>query len=292
MKLLIFGAGGQLGSELMRQGRKQNLDIHGVDYPQNDITVLTQVSDVFFHFQPLLAINAAAYTDVDQAESEPQRAMAINRDGPANIARLCAQYKIPLIHISTDYVFDGTKGSPYRETDPVSPIGVYGRSKADGETALQAVLDEHIILRTAWLYGTHGENFVKTILRLARQNDKIRVVSDQYGCPTSAADLAEAILMIAEMLCQRTAVAWGTYHYCGRGIISWHDFARSIVDIYRRYDTVKTKRIEPITTAEYPTKAMRPPYSALDCGLIHRQFGISPKPWLNSLAITIRDLTF
>jgi len=118
------------------------------------------------------------------------------------------------------------------------------------------------------------------------------VVCDQYGCPTSAADLAEAILTTTEMLRQGAAINWGTYHYCGQGIISWHEFARAIVDIYRRHDTVRAKRIEPITTAEYPTKAMRPPYSVLDCGLIHKHFGISPKPWLNSLEITIRDLTF
>ncbi|MCP4626483.1 MAG: dTDP-4-dehydrorhamnose reductase [bacterium] len=230
MKLLILGAGGQLGYELMRQGRAQNLDIHGIDYPQTDITVMSKVSDVFYHYQPLLAINAAAYTNVDLAESESERAMAINRDGPANIALLCARNKIPLIHISTDYVFDGTKGSPYRETDPVSPIGVYGRSKSDGETAVQAVLDKHIILRTAWLYGAHGNNFVKTIINHAGKNDKIRVVCDQYGCPPSAADLAEAILMITEMLRQGAAIDWGTYHYCGQGIISRHEFARAIVD--------------------------------------------------------------
>ena len=177
MKILIVGTGGQLGYELMRQGQAQNLDIHGVDYPQTDITVMSQVINVFAKYRPLLVINAAAYTDVDGAESEPELATAINKDGPANIARLCTENNIPLIHISTDYVFDGTKGSPYRETDPVSPIGVYGRSKAEGETALRSMLDEHIILRTSWLYGSHGRNFVKTMLKLAREKEEIRVIS-------------------------------------------------------------------------------------------------------------------
>lgn len=290
MKILIYGAGGQLGSELMRQGQALNLDIHGVDDPDTDITDMARVISDFSSYHPLLVINAAAYTNVDGAESEPELATAINKDGPANIARLCAENKIPLIHISTDYVFDGTKGSPYRETDPVSPIGVYGRSKAEGEAALRNMLDEHIILRTAWLYGSHGKNFVKTMLKLARGKEKIQVVSDQYGSPTSAADLAGAILTISDILRQRPAVEWGTYHYCGRGIISWHEFAQAIMDISRRYGRVKTSRVEPIKTADFPTKAMRPAYSALDCGLIGKHFGIYPKPWQDSLTITIKEL--
>jgi len=290
MKLLIFGAGGQLGYELMRQGQALNLDIQGVDYPQTDIAVLPQVTGAFSDYGPSLVINAAAYTNVDGAESEPELVTAVNRDGTAHIASCCAEKKIPLIHISTDYVFDGTKGSPYLETDPVSPIGVYGRSKAAGETALRSILEKHIIVRTAWLYGSHGHNFVKTILKLAREKEEIRVVSDQYGSPTSAADLAEAILTVAGILRQRAAVNWGTFHYCGRGIISWHEFAQAIVDIGRHHQKVRTKRVTPITTADYPTPAVRPPYSALECGLITKHFGISPKPWHNSLKITVKEI--
>ena len=290
MKTLIFGAAGQLGYELMRQGQALNLAIQGVDLPQTDITEMTQLIDIFADYRPLLVINAAAYTNVDGAESEPELAMAINRDGPANIARVCAENKIPLIHISTDYVFDGKKGSSYCETDPVSPIGVYGRSKAEGESVVRSELKEHIILRTAWLYGSHGHNFVKTILTLAREKEEIRVVSDQYGSPTSAADLAETILSISDSIRQRAAVDWGTYHYCGQGIISWHEFAQAIVNICRYKGNVKTERVEPIKTADYPTRVKRPPYSALDCGLINKHFGISPKPWQNSLAITVHEL--
>ena len=290
MKLLIFGAGGQLGYELMRQGQALNLDIHGVDYPQTDIAVLPQVARAFSDYGPSLVINAAAYTNVDGAESEPELATAVNRNGTANIARCCAENRIPLIHLSTDYVFDGTKGSPYRETDPVSPIGVYGRSKAAGETALRSILQMHIIVRTAWLYGSHGHNFVKTILKLAREKEEIRVVSDQYGSPTSAADLAEAILTIADILQQRAAANWGTFHYCGRGIISWHEFAQAIVDIGRHHQRVRTNRVTPITTADYPTPAVRPPYSALECSLINKHFGILPKPWHDSLKITVQKI--
>ena len=290
MKTLVFGAAGQLGYELMRQGKALSLDIQGVDLPQTDITDLRQVTGVFADYRPLLAINAAAYTNVDGAESEPELAMAINKNGPTNIARACTENKIPLIHISTDYVFDGKKGTPYQETDPVSPIGVYGRSKAEGESSLRSAIGEHIILRTAWLYGSHGHNFVKTIMKLAREKDEIRVVFDQYGSPTSAADLAETILSIANIIRQDAAIDWGTYHYCGKGIISWHEFAQTIVDLCRRHGKVKTTRVDPIKTVDYPTRVERPPYSALDCTLINKHFGISPKAWQDSLAITVHEL--
>jgi len=290
MKTLVFGAAGQLGYELMRQGNALSLDVQGVDLPQIDITDRRQVTDVFAGYRPLLVINAAAYTNVDGAESEPELAMAVNKDGPANIARACAENKIPLIHISTDYVFDGKKGTPYLETDPVSPIGVYGRSKAEGESSLRSVIGEHIILRTAWLYGSHGHNFVKTIMKLAREKDEIRVVSDQYGSPTSAADLAETILSIANIIRQDSAIDWGTYHYCGKGVISWHEFAQAIVDLCRRHGEVKTTRIDPIKTVDYPTRVERPSYSALDCTLINKHFGISPKAWQDSLAVTVHEL--
>jgi dTDP-4-dehydrorhamnose reductase len=290
MKTLIFGAAGQLGYELMRQGQALSLDIQGVDLPQTDITKMAQVIDVIAEYRPSLVVNAAAYTNVDGAESEPELATAINKDGPANLARACVEYNIPLIHISTDYVFDGEKGSPYRETDPVSPIGVYGRSKAEGESALQSVLNEHIILRTAWLYGSHGHNFVKTMVKLAREKEEIRVVSDQYGSPTSAADLAETILRISNIIQQGAAIDWGMYHYCGRGIISWYEFAQAIVDMCRHNGKATVARVESIKTADYPTRVRRPPYSALDCSLINKHFGISPKPWQNSLAITVHEL--
>jgi len=291
MRIIIFGLNGQLGYELMRQGRALKLDIQGVDLPQTDITDRDQVIDAFNAYRPSQVVNAAAYTNVDGAESEIELAMSVNRDGPAHIARLCADNNIPLIHISTDYVFDGEKGRPYLETDPVSPIGVYGRSKAAGESAVRSALTEHIILRTAWLYGSHGHNFVKTMIRLAREKKEIRVVSDQYGSPTAAADLAESILKISAIIQRRAAaVAWGTYHYCGHGILSWHEFAEAIVDLCRQNGRVRVKRVCPIKTTDYPTKVKRPRYSALDCSLVNQHFGIDPKPWRSSLAITVQDI--
>jgi dTDP-4-dehydrorhamnose reductase len=240
--------------------------------------------------QPTWVINAAAYTQVDKAESEESLAFAVNKTGSTNLAQICAKNEIPLFQVSTDYVFDGQKNAPYHESDPISPIGVYGRSKAAGETEIRSNLKEHIILRTSWLYGVHGQNFVKTMLKLAKTKEIIRVVSDQYGGPTSAGDLAKAILVMAVKWQRQSVMAWGTYHYCGQGIVSWYEFAEAIIELARRYMEVKTNRVEPITTADYPTKARRPAFSALDCNLIKKNFGINPKPWRESLKYMIQRL--
>ena len=203
----------------------------------------------------------------------------MNKTGCTNLARICAQNQIPLIHISTDYVFDGQKGTPYLETDPISPIGVYGRSKAEGEIEIRSILKEHIILRTSWLYGIHGQNFVKTMINLATGKKEIRVVADQYGSPTNATDLARAILILGDHLHSKPKIEWGTYHYCGSGVISWHTFAEKIMELTRLHGGVRSARVEPVATADYPTQAARPIYSALDCNRIRKHFGISPQPW-------------
>jgi dTDP-4-dehydrorhamnose reductase len=235
-----------------------------------------------------LVVNAAAYTAVDQAELEPEIAFSVNRDGPAYLAAACARTGIPLIHISSDYVFDGEKEGLYRETDPVSPLGVYGKSKAEGELEIRNLLQQHIIVRTSWVYGVHGHNFVNTMLRLGRENESVRIVADQCGCPTYAADLAEAILLIATKLRTNRVNEWGTFHYCGRGVTNWHAFAEEIFRLARHHIALKVERVDPITTAEYPTLAKRPANSALDCSLVVKTFEIYPKPWLDSLARMIR----
>ena len=255
-----------------------------------DIADIKAVKNYIDLHQPSFVINAAAYTQVDKAESEESLAFAVNKIGCTNLAQICAKNKIPLFQVSKDYVFDGKKITPYHESDPISPMGVYGRSKAAGEIEIRSNLTEHIILRTSWLYGVHGQNFVKTMLKLAGTKEIIRVVSDQYGSTTCAGDLATAILVMIDKWQQQSAVAWGTYHYCGQGIVSWHEFAEATIEQARRYGEVKTKRVEPITTADYPTKARRPAFSALDCNLIKKNFGISPKPWRKSLKSTIQRL--
>ncbi|QTA85754.1 dTDP-4-dehydrorhamnose reductase [Desulfonema magnum] len=290
MKILVTGSEGQLGWELSRQGDRFDFEIIGADLPETDITDIAQVENTLSNTCPALVINAAAYTAVDRAETEQTLAFAVNRDGPANLAASCAKMNIPLIHISTDFVFDGKKGTPYSETDPVSPLSVYGKSKAAGEDAVRSQTEAHIILRTAWLYGAHGQNFVKTMLRLGKEKEVIRVVADQYGSPTSAANLADAALSIARGVLKdagKIAPSWGTYHYCGKGVTSWHGFTEMIFELAKPYGEIQTTRVEPVTTAEYPTAAKRPPFSALDCGRIQKNFGITTRPWQKSLKIII-----
>jgi len=284
MKVLAVGSNGQLGRELCRRGEKQGFDMVALDLPEFDITDFSTVKKAVSQAGVSLVINAAAYTAVDKAESEPELAFAINRDGPAHLASSCTEVGIPLIHISTDYVFDGNKKGPYFETEPVSPLGVYGRSKAAGEAEVRDHLQKHVIVRTAWLYGVHGQNFVKTMLRLGREKEELRVVADQYGCPTYAADLAEAILAIAVQIVEGHDIRWDTYHYCGKGETTWHGFAEKIFDLARERCSLMVKKVVPITTEEYPTPARRPANSVLDCSLITKHLGISTRPWEESLA--------
>ncbi len=287
MKIIVTGAYGQLGWELLQQGTQRGFEIIPADLPEIDICNEDQIGELIRRESPRLMINAAAYTNVDQAESDQAAAMAVNRDGPGVLARHCHTAQIPLIHVSTDFVFDGLKKEPYLESDPVCPIGVYGRSKAAGEAEVQANLDAHIIVRTAWLYGVKGHNFVKTMLRLARERETLGVVADQYGCPTSAFDLAEALLTIAQHLRNGAEMAYGVYHYCGQGVTTWFEFTQMIIELAQIHGPIKTRRVKPITTADYPTPARRPPYSALDCGKIQQAFGVRNKPWRESLKITI-----
>lgn len=262
MKILAIGSRGQLGWELAKQEKHINFEILAVDLPELDITNTAQIENIFALFKPSIVINAAAYTNVDKAETDHGLAFAVNKDGPANLAKVCAKTNAPFIHISTDFVFDGNRTVPYNELDPVSPLSIYGKSKADGENEVKIQLKEHIILRTSWLYGIHGHNFVKNMLRLGREKKFIKVVDDQYGSPTCAADLSETIWAVVSYIRNGSEVDWGTYHYCGEGI----------------------------TTAEYPTPAKRPAFSALACRLIKNKFGINTKPWQESLKITIERI--
>jgi len=290
MKLLIIGSKGQLGSELVKKCKRNDCSLLGLDLPEFNISDPPQVEKTLADFKPSIVINASAYTNVDKAETEPEIAFSVNSDGPANLAISCDKNRIPIIHVSTDYVFDGSKGQPYSESDPVSPLGVYGKSKEEGEGKLRSILKQHIILRTSWLYGTYGNNFVKTMLRLGNEKERIKVVSDQYGCPTCAADLAEAVVYISKQITKNFRIAWGTYHYCGLGITTWHKFAKAIFEIASQHQNYKVSSVEAITTAQYPTKTKRPAFSALDCGLIKKHFGINTKPWQESLKKTIERI--
>jgi dTDP-4-dehydrorhamnose reductase len=284
MRILLTGANGQVGWELSNRGGQRGFEVLALDRSDLDITDPVSVSEEVNRSAVSLVVNAAGYTAVDEAESEPELAFAANRDGPAYLASACGKAGIPLVHISTDYVFDGQKQGAYLETDPVSPLSVYGKSKAAGEVEVRECLREHFILRTSWVYGVHGHNFVKTMLRLGREREKVQVVTDQYGCPTYAADLAETILRIAAQFLQGGRVHWGTYHYCGKGVTTWHGFAEEIFRLVSEYESLKVKRVEPISTSQYPAPAKRPTSSILDCSVLEKTFNIYPQPWAESLA--------
>ena len=290
MTILITGAEGQLGRKLVSRSRLLGLDPAAMNRKAMDITRKSHITRAMTAAAPAVVVNAAAYTDVDRAETQAQTAHAVNAKGPALLAGACAGARVPLIHISTDFVFDGRKGAAYTESDPISPLGVYARTKAAGEAAVRTGSDRHIILRTAWLYSEHGPNFVTRMLQLGREKRNLGIVADQHGCPTSAADLADAILLIVQGIIRGDAVAWGTYHYCGKGITTWYDFARTIFRLAAPYEKKPPPQLEAMTTAQYPSPARRPAYSALDCRRIRNTFNICAKPWPQSLAATIEKL--
>ena len=275
--ILLFGANGQLGQEMVRASAARGMSLVALSHAEADIADATAVREAIARHKPALVVNAAAYTKVDLAETDVEAARRGNDIGPALLGEACAAAGIPLVHVSTDYVFDGTKPTAYVETDAVSPASSYGRSKEAGERALRAATLRHVILRTSWVYSEFGHNFLKTILRLAATRDELRIVADQRGCPTSTLDLAEAVLSIAPRLIAGEDV-WGTYHFAGSGVTTWHGFASRIVAAQAPF-TGRTPRVTPITTAEYPLPAPRPANSELDCSLFARIFGIRARPW-------------
>ncbi len=285
MRLAIIGAKGQVGWELSRRAPMFGHEVLAWDVAELDITDAAAVDRALTTSGANAVINAAAYTAVDRAEQEPESAFAVNRDGPAHLAAACARLGIPLLHISTDYVFDGTKTGPYTEDDPAAPLGVYGQSKWEGDEAVRRLLPRHLILRVSWVFGVEGHNFVKTILRLAREREELRVVADQRGCPTYAGDIADVLLELAGRIGQIDADnAWGVYHYCGEPPTTWHGFASAIVERARLDEKLKVRTVTPITTADYPTPAARPANSVLDCARLTARFGIHPASWREGLA--------
>jgi len=287
--ILITGGSGQLGNALI--GLSAGQAVTAVSRPEFDFERPETIEACFSAANPSLVINAAAYTAVDAAESNPAAAKAGNHTGPLHLARLCEAADIPFIHVSTDYVFDGAKGAPYVETDPTNPTGVYGATKRDGEEAILATGAKAIILRTAWVYAAHGKNFARTMLGAARRMPKLRVVADQRGTPTAAPDLARAILDIASRL-QETG--WredyrGIYHATGAGETTWHGFASAIFEIAAGLGQAAPE-LAAITTAEWPTPARRPADSRLDCNKLARVFDVTMPDWQASLAPIVAQL--
>ncbi len=291
MKILVTGAQGQVGKELVQIAKQQNHDVIAAARTELDITNETDVTQYILSQQPDIVINAAAYTAVDKAESEQELAFAINRDGAKFLALTCKEHNIPLLHISTDYVFDGSNAEAYKESDTVSPLGIYGESKWQGEEAIRQQLKHHIILRVAWVFGAQGNNFVKTMLRLGNERDELNVVADQFGGPSAAKNIALSLIALAEQFESNQSLAWGTYHYCGTPKTSWCDFAKEIFkQAFEMNLLEKQVKVNAITTAEYPTPAKRPVNSMLNCEKISDTFAIEMPDWKVSLQQVLSEL--
>lgn len=290
--ILITGAQGQVGSELQALADQYKMAIYAAGSKELDITNVDAVNHAIMEVKPAVVINAAAYTAVDKAETNRETAMRVNHLGPANLAKRCQQDAIPLLHISTDFVFSGHQTRPYKELDNPEPINVYGESKWLGEQQVRQYTRQHIILRTSWVFGAKGNNFVKTMLRLVNEGKPLRVIADQHGCPTGAVDIARTLLNISQRIIHAETIPWGTYHYCGQPATTWHGFTEAIVELAAAKSLIPEKvAVEPITTAQYPLPAQRPTYAVLNCDKISEAFGIEMPYWEQALVQMMRELT-
>jgi dTDP-4-dehydrorhamnose reductase len=293
MKLLITGAAGQLGKVFVSE-LKANKEIQFSAYSRGDldVTCVDEAQTVIARERPDFVINTGAYTQVDLAESEKENAYMVNETGPANLAEVCQRLDIPLVHFSTDYVFDGSKKAPWVEEDPTAPLGVYGASKLAGEKAIAQIHSKHLIFRTSWVFSEYGHNFVKTMLHVGSMREKLNVVDDQIGKPTSAREIVRLVLAILP----KAENHWGIYNLAQPQTISWYGFAQAIFEQARSLDKhywnnhLLVSDLQPIPSSEYPTHAQRPANSELDTTKIESTFGLSIKPWQESLNETLGAL--
>lgn len=278
MRILLFGPNGQVGSELRALPWGDGMDLVSVSRDDADLSREGEAEAAVRREAPDIVVNAAAYTAVDKAESEPELARAVNGLSPGGMARACAELGIPMIHISTDFVFDGAKAGPYLEDDVPGPVSTYGETKRDGEDAVRAALKNHVILRTAWVFSAYGNNFLKTMLRLGAERDELGIVDDQRGCPTSAGGIARAIRDLINRVQHGDALVPGTFHYCGDDPVTWFGFANAIFE--NAGDRLAGGvTVKPIGTADYPTPARRPANSVMSCAKIRAVYGIEPDDW-------------
>jgi dTDP-4-dehydrorhamnose reductase len=289
MKILLAGANGQLGREICRSRLPSGVRLITATRSQLDLTRPDDIAGFVRDAAPDLVINAAAYTAVDKAELEPDLAFAVNRDGAAALAKAAAAQNAPIIHISTDYVFDGRKDDFWVEEDRPNPINVYGESKLDGETAVIGANERHLIVRVSWLYASTGNNFLRNMLRLGRERSHLTIVKDQIGRPTSAADLADALIGMA-LQTMNGQGEWGIYHFSNSGEpTSWHGFATAIFCYAARWSSMPPI-LDPISTEDFGARAPRPRNSRLDLGKIERVYGLRPRNWQTALADVIEEL--
>ncbi len=287
MHVLVFGSTGQVARELARSKWAEGTTLTHLDRQAADLSEVEALAGIVDAKAPDAIIIAAAYTRVDGAESDEASAMAVNAHGPAAIAGAAAERSIPVVYFSTDYVFDGTKDGPYEETDPVRPINAYGRSKLAGENAIRTANPRHLILRTSWVYSAHGSNFLTSMLRAAKSRDEVRVVSDQWGCPTAAGDLADTVAGIMPALVSGEAPS-GTYHLAGGMEATWHGFAEAIFETLAARGLKRPANV-PIATADYPTEAARPRNSRLSSQRFARDFGARLKGYRCALPAVLDE---
>lgn len=291
MKILIVGAGGQIGRELVDLATERGIEFQAVDIQELDITNRVQVEFFFDHNNEFsVVINVAAYTAVDKAEEEVELAYAVNALGVENLALVCKRWNIPLLHISTDYVFSGDSLKPHSEVSATSPLNIYGKSKLAGDEILQATWHKHIILRVSWVFGKYGNNFVKTILRLASEREVLSIVGDHFGCPTAAKDIARVLMEIAAKI-EAGSKYWGIYNYCNSPVTNWYEFATKIIDFGKSKFSFTLQNLNKITSAEYPTKARRPFNSELLVDKIFKDFEVVRYSWMDYLLDVIREIS-
>ncbi|BBM65848.1 NAD(P)-dependent oxidoreductase [Vibrio alfacsensis] len=283
MKVLITGSQGQVGQCLVKLLSERNdIEVIAYDRDQLDITSEEQVKITLAELKPDVIINAAAHTAVDKAETDIELSYAINRDGPLHLAKAAQSLDALLMHISTDYVFDGDKSDPYVETDTPNPKGVYGQSKLAGEEVVAEHCSRYTILRTAWVFGEHGNNFVKTMLRLGKERSELGIIGDQFGGPTYAGDIANALVMMMDQFNGQDQS--GVYHFSGQPHVSWYQFAKAIFEAAEQYSLLdKQPQLNEITAEQYPLPAPRPANSRLNCSKVQSVFGINPSDWMSAL---------
>lgn len=273
-KVLITGANGQLGQALVKHPLASEFEITPCRHTDLDICQPASIEHAINLHVPDIIINTAGFTSVDKAESEASLADHANHIGAGQLALACNKHQIKLIHLSTDYVFDGSKGSKYTESDDTNPINIYGKTKWQGEMAVRRACDNHLILRVSSIFSEYGHNFLRTILRLARERTVLNVVSDQISSPTYAGDIAEALFNMCKAPSHK-----GTYHFCGEEGVSWYEFAQAIIIEAQAHEKLSIQDIKSVTASEYPTAAKRPPYSVLDCAKIKMTFNINQPSW-------------
>ncbi|MCP4790141.1 MAG: dTDP-4-dehydrorhamnose reductase [Gammaproteobacteria bacterium] len=290
IKILVTGAKGQVGAAVCQRALKMGMSVVWFDAKHLDLSDLAQIHTLLAKHKPKFVINCASYSVVDLAEANPEDAYRVNQDGAANVASACADFDVPMLHLSTDYVFDGAQHLPLNEQVPANPVNIFGHSKSAAEELVRENCKQHIILRVGWIFSSSGNNFVLRTLRQIRRQEQIEAVDDQFGCPTYAADVARVFLAIVQQIDCGIDV-WGTYHYSGAEVATWKGFAEAILAAVKQQPTTIANKVVAVSSEDWQAPAPRPAFTVLDCSKILGTFGIRQRPWRSGLVKVINSLT-